>query len=550
MWRWISIALVLMLSLVATVGAQQTEIPENEDAELLFQEGVAAFEEDDYTEAYRRFRATVEYPLHQKTTAALLMGGRALYRAGRYDDAISILETLLNRYPDTSYRSTANQIISYARDGRQSGQAAPDTLRIGLMLNLEGEEAARSQAFFNGVRLAIDGHNGLSRRYVLPAELNASASDVTVHDAADLFSDERAEQDGATALTTPRDTIVVDSLRAVTEQVGSPSRIAKMHVRQFRTGNADTGQPPERSLRAAVDSLVRTDQVDVIVGPFYSQQAQMAGAAAEQAGVVFVAPLATEPSVSAGRTYVFQANPSIEMRGRAMARYAAEGLLIRSTALIYEQGRGLSERMANGFREEARSIGMDIPFTYQVEGPRAWSGLSNSLRSDSTITSSMRGAADAVYLPFSGRNAGGRIQEALVGLERLRLNLRVLGNAEWHDLGIDREASKFTATYTNDFYVDTTRPEVQDFVRNYGILTGTTPDDNSPIERRLSYTGHDVIDYLLNGLGSSSTRIRPDMLRSSSRYEGLGIRIDFSEGNINQGLFIHRYRDNRLERVQ
>lgn len=546
MWRWISIALVLMLGLAVSASAQQTAISENEDAELLFQEGVAAFEAGNYTEAYRRFRATVEYPLHQKTTAALLMGGRALYRAGRYDDAISILETLLDRYPDTTYRSQANQIISYARDGQQAGRAAPDTLRIGLMLNLEGEEATRSQAFFNGVRLAVDRHNGVRRRYVLPAALSGQARDVTVHDTADLFDADRANTEGATTLTTQRDTVVVDSLQVVTEQVGRPRRLAKMHVRQFHTGAGET----EQALRAAVDSLVRVDQVDVIIGPFYSQQAQVAGAAAETAGVVFVAPLATEASVSAGRRYVFQANPSIEMRGRAMARYAAESLLIGSTALIYERGQDLSARMAQGFRDEARSIGMNIPFTYEVENPRAWSSLSTTLSADSTVTDSMMTAAEAVYLPFTGRNAGGRIQEALVGLERMRLQIRALGNAEWHDLGIEQQASEFTATYTNDFYVDTDRSAVQDFIRSYQILAGTSPDADTPITRRLAYTGHDVADYLMTGLDRAATRIRPDMLQRASAYEGLGIRIHFDGQQINRGLFVHRYRNGRLERVQ
>ena len=547
MWRWIFVVLVLLLGAVPGAMAQQgDEIPRNVNAELLFEEGLAAFEDEAYTEAYRRFRAAVEYPLHQKTTAALLMGGRALYRSGRYEDAISILETLLDRYPDTTYRAEANQIISYARDGLQSGQAAPDTLRIGLMLNLEGEEATRSQAFFNGVRLAVDRHNGVSRRYLLPPELSGESDEVTVHETEELFGDERAEADGATTLITSRDTVFVDSLQAVTEQTRAPRRVAKMHVRHFSTDDGDT----ERALETAVDSLVRMDQVDVIIGPFYSRQAQVAGAAAEEAGVVFIAPLATESGVSAGRRYVFQANPSIEMRGQAMARYAAEGLLIRSTALVYEQGRGLSERMAEGFREEARSIGMDIPFTYEVENARSWSRLPNAIRSDTTITNAMMTSAQAVYMPFTGRNAGGRIQEALVGLERMRLGLRALGNSEWHDLGIEQEASKFTATYTNDFYVDTARDAVQEFVRNYEILTGTSPDAESPIAQRLSYTGYDVTGYLLNGLNNSSTRIRPDMLRSSSRYEGLGIRIDFSEGNINRGLFIHRYRNGRLELVQ
>ena len=545
MWRCILIVLVLSLGAMPAVHAQTDNgIPENEDAELLFEEGVAAFEAGNYTEAYDRFRATVEYPLHRKTTAALLMGGRALFRAGRYADAVSILETLLDRYPDTSYRSDATRLINLSEDAQREGHAAPDTLRIGMMLSLEDDDAPLSQAFFNGVRLAVDTHNGVERRYVVPSAFRDR--DFSVHETADLLGSDRADSEGATTLTTERDTMVIDSLEVVTEQTGpAPDRVAKMYVRHLATED----DPSERSITAAVDSLVRHDRVDVIIGPFYSDQAEIAGAAADDSDVVLIAPMATEESVSAGREYVFQANPSIEMRGRVMARYAAEGLMVRSSGIVYEQGNTLSRRMADGFREEARSIGIDVPYTVEVESPRLWSRLSNVMESDTTITDEMRAATQAMYIPFSGRNARGRIQEALTGMERTQMGVRVLGNSEWHNLNIAREASRFSTTYTNDFYVDTEREDVQAFIQHYEILTGEAPDADSPTAKRLAYTGHDVAGYVLN-TDADALRLRPHVLRNAGRYDGLGIRIDFSNGNINQGMFIHRYRNNQLELVR
>ncbi|PSQ92729.1 MAG: hypothetical protein BRD30_02120, partial [Bacteroidetes bacterium QH_2_63_10] len=80
------IVLVVVAGLVATPGhAQEQEgIPKIPDAELLFEEGIAAFERGQYNTAYERFRLVSEYKLNRKTTAALLMGGKALIRLGRY----------------------------------------------------------------------------------------------------------------------------------------------------------------------------------------------------------------------------------------------------------------------------------------------------------------------------------------------------------------------------------------------------------------------------------------------------------------------------------
>ena len=543
------LGLLLGLVLAAPAPAQQTgAIPRIDDAELMFEQGVAAFERGDYAQAAERFRLVNDYELNRKTTAALVMEGKALLRLGRYQEAVDVLTTLLDRYPSTSYRSETERVLETARTRlKQQGQR-PDTLRIGVALPMTDEYVGFSQALFNGVRLAVDEHNGIRRRYVLPSRLSGlrAAADtaegprVDVARTADVYSDSLAEADGRTTVTTATDTVRVDSMQIVTEQQGRPEWVAKMHFRRL----ASTGREAARS---AVDSLVRVDEVDVVVGPLFSQTARAAGEVAERARVPMVAPVATDESVSAGREYVFQASPTIPLRGRIMARFASESLLTESVSIIYEDGSADLDLMVEGFRAEAREQGLQVPFTLRLDNPRQWSRLPEALEADTTITDSMFAATEAFYLPIAGANASGKIQDALTGLGRLNTTARVLGNSYWHNLTVKKQASAFTATYANDFNVQTGRPEVQSFIRHYRLLTGNTPGDLSVRGRRLAYTGYDIARFLFSTLSPTPPGPGPDDLRAPSPYEGLSRRIHFVEGNVNQGMFFHRYRNNQLE---
>jgi len=551
------IVLVVVAGLVAAPGhAQEQEgIPKIPDAELLFEEGIAAFERGQYNTAYERFRLVSEYKLNRKTTAALLMGGKALIRLGRYRDAVDRLNVLLDRYPETTYRTQAQSLIDLARGRLPEGGQTRDTLRIGIALPMKAAQVSLSQALFNGVRLAVDEHNGLRRRYVRPRGLEASADTFEVYDTAEVHGDNQAGGEGTTTVATSTDTVRVDSLRIVTTQVEQPDWVAKMHFRR-------TGTRP-KTARAAVDSLVRIDDVDVILGPIRSGTARPAGGRAEAAGVLLVAPLATDESVSKGRDYVFQANPTISTRGRVMARFAKNGLLMDRVGVIYERSNALSSRMAEGFRREARRQDLAVPLALPLKGPRDWSRLPTLLedstlietdtlrtRRDSAATDSLLAETEAFYLPVSGQSAAGKIQGALTGMRQVLPGKRVLGNAEWHDLPFKEAASAVTATYTNGFYVQTERAAVQRFVRRYRLLTGTTPDELSADGRRLAYAGYDVAHFLLSVLSPSPSRLTPRTLRTAPTYKGLGMRIGFERENGNQAMFIHRYRYQQIELIR
>ncbi len=554
--------LVLVLSLaiggLATPGHAQEQgaIPKISNAELMFEQGLAAYERGEYETAYERFRLVNEFELNRKTTAALVMSAKALVQLRRYREAVDRLNALLNRYPETTYRQEAKALLERAEGRLQDGTQVRDTLRIGVMLPMSGARVSLSQALFNGIRLAVDEHNGLRRRFLRPPGLQPSADTFEVYDTEEVHGDSLSEAEGATTVAAPTDTVRVDSMRVITEQTERPDWVAKMYFRRLGDRPASAG--------ATVDSLVRRDQVDVILGPIGSAAARPAARRAEEAEVLLVAPVATDESVSKGRDYVFQANPTILTRGRVMARFAKNGILLDRAGIIYEESNTYSARMARGFQRAARRHDLEVPLAIPLQDSRDWSRLPTLIKDDSTLietdsvrarrdsatTDSLVAVPEAYYLPVAGRGTTGKIQGALTGMREAFPGKRALGNAEWHNLPFADAASSVTATYTNGFFVPTGRPAVQRFVRRYRMLTGTTPDRLSTDGRRLAYTGYDVARFLLSVLSPSPTQLDPETLRTAPTYEGLGVRIGFEGKNRNQALFIHRYRNNQIERLR
>lgn len=472
-----SVLLVLLgLCLVATPArAQQNPVPPNEEANLIFEQGMEAFEEENYGMAYRRFRLVYrDYPLNPKTTAALLMAGKARYRDGAYQDAVDLLQQLVGGYGTSRYVPEAERVLGFASQQLERAGTEQRMLRLGIALPLGGDNAYLTQAMFNGIRVAVQEHNASAGR----------------------------------------------SVRMV-----------------FR----DTRNDPERA-RQVVSELAR-EGMDVIVGPLFSAEAEAAGAAAEAAQVVLIAPVATDASVANGRQYVFQANPTFRLRGRIMARYAIDELNLRDFGVVGQYGNVISERMAEGFQQEVDTEGGRVRFFEMLEGPAAWGELAEQVGAEALER------IDGLYAPASGRGAPQAMRALLEGLGEASTGAQLLGNSEWHDRPFEGQASTYVATYTNDFYVDPARPAVQDFVAAYRSLTDESPGALTVNAERLVYTGYDIAAYLTRVLGDAEVPVR-EALRTAELYEGLGVRLDFSEGNVNRAMFFFRYYDDRVERVR
>ncbi len=451
---------VLVLQNATPVSAQHFErrVPVVEDAELLFRQGVKAFEEGDYGMAYRRFRLLNQiHELNRKTTAALLMAGKALYRDGQYERSIEVLTELQRTYPTSSYLEEARRTIDLAEQ-RLSGDAAGRVVALGIALPLNGQEQL-TQALFNGIRLAVEEYNYRPDR------------------------------------------------QATFRMVFRDTRNDRRRAGEAITALADEG-------------------AEAVIGPLFSAEANAAGAAAEKAGVVLVAPLATDETVSGERRFVFQANPTMSVRGRRMAQVALEKWRLRTIGILAQSGETESELMARAFRREASERGAEILFSEQLSGSRAWADLSARLPTE------LLRRADALYIPLAGPNGAEAAQAAARSLESEAASLRILGNKLWHDVN----PSGFRTTYTTDFYINESRPQVAAFIESYRALSGREPRGE---ESRLAFAGYDVTRFLLEQLARpGGGQSLSDRLRAAPLFEGLSTRIHFDGGNVNQALFL------------
>ncbi len=450
----------------------QDATPVPGEAERTFEDALEAFGQGEYALAARLFeRVRTAYETHDRTTAALFMEAKALYRIGRFEAVAERVRLLAAEFPESRYGEAAGQLREMAEEGLARNVALPRNL--GILLPLDGDHAPLAQALFTGVRMAVDEHNAQH-----------------------------------------------------------PARPVRM---VFRNTGAD-------SLRAAeaAEELVALG-AQAIIGPLYSGEAAASAASAEQAGVALIAPLATDEGVSSGKRYVFQANPTIVMRGRLMARFAARSLRLSEFGVIGERDRDrISERMAQGFLEEAARGGQTVQYDTLLVSQTAWGRLSETLSRSAILD------AGAVYLPIASGESMARIDAAITSFDRMRLadEIRILGNGAWRSVPDPARASRYAATYADDFHVEADDPAAQAFAERYRELAGAEP------EGRLAIVGYDTARFLIPLLVEDSGAPLADRIRRAPLREGLGTRIHFDGGNVNAAMFWFRYQDGEVRRLR
>ncbi len=156
--RFSSICVVLIWG--AGICAAQAPLGESADVEEIFAAALAAFEGENYAEAFFGFRDVYERkPVHVKTTAAYLMAGKSLYRHGDHQAAIDLLEEFTREYSSSRYRDEAERVIAAAWLGQEHTRVNDSAINLGLALPLSRDELALTRSIFSGVQLAVEDYN-------------------------------------------------------------------------------------------------------------------------------------------------------------------------------------------------------------------------------------------------------------------------------------------------------------------------------------------------------------------------------------------------------
>lgn len=287
---------------------------------------------------------------------------------------------------------------------------------------------------------------------------------------------------------------------------------------------------------AAFSELAWTKKVSAVLGPLFSEPAARLAELSEEYQIPMLAPLANSDSLNMDYNYTFQMNPTFEIHGKKMARFAVQDLGIETFSVITQPG-SLGRISALAFRQEAERLGANI--SYYIEEDFSATGydfneITNYFTSDPALRDSLNvQQSDAVYAPFMGEASTTMMNLLMNNLEAMDSNIIILGSEEWENANLsDYQRELFDIYYTQSFVENPDTSTVNFFVEDYETRFGTEPD-------RFSRIGYDTADFLFRSLNTAgNTDYLGRAIRQQSIYDGLAFRFFFDGRRINQHVFI------------
>jgi ABC-type branched-subunit amino acid transport system substrate-binding protein len=286
----------------------------------------------------------------------------------------------------------------------------------------------------------------------------------------------------------------------------------------------------------AITELAWAHHADAVIGPLFSDTAQRMALLAEEYRVPMLAPLANSDELNLDYNYTYQFNPTFEVHGKNMARYAVQELGLDTLAVITEVN-SLGRESALAFRKEAERLGAFI--SYYVEDDFASKGYDLSeytevFTPDEVLIDSLGYTpTQAIYAPFTGQASNTMASLLMNDLEAMRSRQIILGSEEWQNADLSayqRRTFEIFHSQASGTAADSTT--VAYFEEDFSTRFNTSPD-------RFARMGYDTATFLFQSLelaGNPSYLGR--VLRNKGIYNGLALQIHFDGHRINQMVYV------------
>ncbi|MFY0698657.1 MAG: ABC transporter substrate-binding protein [Balneola sp.] len=282
-----------------------------------------------------------------------------------------------------------------------------------------------------------------------------------------------------------------------------------------------------------LNHLVWSKDVDVVIGPLFSNVAKSFSDLAEVYEVPVITPLANSDSLSIANNYMFQTNPTFAVQGKKMAQYAVNSLGLDTVAVLAEMD-ALGEASALAFRHEAERLGAFVQHFFlkdlESDGYDISEYTAYLSKTDTLVPSP---GLKAIYAPFTGAAAPTLIRNLLTDLEASRSDYILLGSEEWADTDLENTRLPETSIhYTQSFEIRYGETDVEEFATNFRLRFQTEPN-------QFAFIGYDVTKFVLSTLNRVGN---PDLLKQGlhelKNYRGLSGNFGFDSEHINQKVLI------------
>ena len=358
------------------------------DAEETFGNALAAYQQGRFDEAINLLRQLAEFPLNQRSSAGQFVVGRALYRLGRFAEAIDAALALQRRFPASRYLPDTRLLIGDSFfNSKHYDEAAS---QYGRLLATQAPLGIQAQA---AERLAAMDWNGqLKERELTHLRQAVGAGrlrEALFYGRARWFQRLGWEEEAAAAMQTYRDSVVSgifaplaavwgssqttyrprvdlesprlglllpltgpdrrigeelrDGVRLANREAGSPFELViadtgidygNLPIATERGGDVSES-PASGLLRVAYGAQRLLDQgVVAIIGPLRSRSSVVAATVAGRTGVPLLVPLARQSGLDSLGHSVFQLSTVSKTEARLLGEYATLVLGLEHLAII------------------------------------------------------------------------------------------------------------------------------------------------------------------------------------------------------------------------
>lgn len=290
------------------------------------------------------------------------------------------------------------------------------------------------------------------------------------------------------------------------------------------------------STRKAIHQLIWQEQADLIIGPLFSENAAEASRVAESYEIPVLTPLANSEEINEGNHYLFQLNPTFDVHGRRMARFAVNELGL-DTLAVMTQANSIGRSSAIAFRVEAEQLGAHVAYYIEDDFSQNAYDLSEyteQFNPDPEVVDSLSlKRIDGIYAPFTGQEAETLASQLLTDLEWMESQAVVMGSEEWSAIRLtDEQQRRFPIYHTQSTLGTYDSDQSTQFEEEYLNRFGQEPD-------RFSKIGYDTGQFLAQGLETAGNpRVLNQAFRRMPPYQGLLLHIHFDGHQINQNVHI------------
>jgi ABC-type branched-subunit amino acid transport system substrate-binding protein len=417
-----------------TCGTLYAQIPFSQTDETNYSLGLQSYKQGDYSTAYQYFRLVMEDSINQRSAESLYYGSKCLFNLRRYQESISVIDTLLARFPTDEHKF--EMLYELGADYYELGKYRSAGAQFVTTIDSAADQTVKDQAVAS-LRTLVDFNLTFDEVKSLFDQCRTRLSSVTI---AISFARRAYFSDRIGAA----DTLLKQFIQSypqpgygsgeISKWIGriaddevlsqAPVKIGALLPLQYGNGVGDrlllgiqlaiddynaTAQTKIGmvlknygnnlvSLFSDMRSLAEDDAVKVIIGPVFSSEVSTVVDIANSAKVPTITPTATQAGLIAGNSYVFQSNPNFKTRARAMADYAVNVLHIQKISVLSPSdtyGKGI----AGYFVARLKELNITpISVVYFETGTTDLSQQIGKIKSDAAS------ALNEPYVDFAGLN--------------------------------------------------------------------------------------------------------------------------------------------------